>query len=87
MTEATTPTPNPTPLWLIVRLIAYKNKNQKSTYVFTIKSATAATILCKRVVSRTNMFVTYNNGHTKVMSENKLYLIVTDPPFDREYPH
>jgi hypothetical protein len=74
MTEATTPTPNPTPLWLIVRLLAYNNENRKSSYVFTIRSATAA-ILCKRVVLRANMFVTYNSGHTEVMSENKLYLI------------
>ena len=65
MTEATTPTPNPTPLGLIIRLLAYKNKNQDSTYVFTNRSATAATILCKRLVPRANMFVTYNNGHTK----------------------
>lgn len=70
MTEATTPTPNPTPLWLMVRLLAYKNKNRNSTYVFTIRSATVVpTILCKRVVPHANMFVTYNNGHTKVMSK------------------
>ena len=73
MTEATTPTPNPTPLWLIVRLQAYKYEN--STYVFTIRSATAAaTILYKRVVPRANMLVTYNNDHTKVISQKINYI-------------
>lgn len=73
MTEATTPTPNPTPLWLIVRL-AYKNKSQKNTYDFTIRSATAMNSGVSVVLPLAKMFVTYSNDHTKAMSENEMYI-------------
>ena len=87
MTEATTPTPNPTPLWLIVRLLNLRIKT-RTARTFSLLGLPLPQRCCVSVLFLVqNMFVTYNNDRTTVMSEHNYNLLVRNPPFDRECPH